>query len=164
MATFLLTEKDNLTLENQPTKNSDDYNYKIKKVYRTFLKNKRYQPRIWIEHYDLFPSRQKMKGRVKNKCPLLELLAKGKYCPLLVHEDPVIYNSEDLLNDLLTSSSEDEEDCKVKKHIYYDEQGRNVNPQDTQNDVFIDNYDNVYYNNIFIKTEDCKDDIKLFDM
>ena len=40
MATFLLTEKDSLTLENQPTKNSDDYNYKIKKVLGLFLKTK----------------------------------------------------------------------------------------------------------------------------
>jgi hypothetical protein len=174
MAYFRLNEKDTLLLENQPSTKSTTFPYNVKKVYRTFMKNRKYQPTVWLEHYDMVPKKKTLKPKKKNRrknkhCPLLEPLNKGKYCPLLVHEDPVIYNSQDLLNDLLTSS-EDEEDYSLNKIYYTNDETHTENPQFEENHIVNTQYNNKndhVYNDvvIYIKTEeDCKDDIKLFNM
>jgi hypothetical protein len=54
MAYYHLNKKDSLMLENQPAKNSSSFPYNIKKVQRTFNKNKKYQPSVLLARYNIY--------------------------------------------------------------------------------------------------------------
>jgi hypothetical protein len=176
MAYYHLNKKDCLMLENQPAKNSSSFPYNIKKVQRTFIKNKKYQPSVLLARYNIYPKKKHFKKRVKTKnCPLLESLDKGNYSTLLVDEDPVIYNSEDLLNDLLTSS-EDEDDyfynLVKEKKTYLDNKQENKMNSQSDNVIYIKSevvedclVKIETFDGCFIKSEaieDCKHDIEIF--